>query len=334
MKKEAPVGTINKSNTQAFISKYAIVFVLLAMFIIMSIIRPNSFPTSANMANILRQTAITGIMALGMTFVIISKGIDISVGSMLAFVGVVMASLGQASDAVVKILPGISEMPVIVPILVSMILGGLLGTINGALIAYTKLPAMIATLGMMTIARGGALLFTNGQPVSNLLPEIEAIGGDVAGIPVPVIVYIVCIVIAAVILNYTRFGKTVFAIGANIKAAEVSGVPVKRNLTLIYTLNGIFVGIAAVVFAGRTGSVHPGAGVGFEMLAIASTTIGGTSHSGGVGTIWGAVVGALILSTVSNSLTLLSVNPNWQQVIQGVIIIGAVVVDMRKNAKR
>ncbi len=329
MKKDAT----GKRNYSAFFSKYAIVFVLLGMIIVMSLANSN-FLTGNNISNILNQTAITGIMALGMTFVIISKGIDISVGSILALSGVVMASLAQVQDATVKIIPGLAELPFLVPIIAALIVGGILGAVNGAFIAYTGLPAMIATLGMMTIARGLTLLYTEGQPVSNLLPEINAIRQPLFGLPIPVYIYVACIIVAWIILNNTRFGKTVYAIGANIKAAEVSGVPVKRNLTLIYALNGVFVGVAAIVFAGRAGSVHPTAGTGFEMLAIASTTIGGTSHSGGVGTIWGAVVGALILSTLSNALTLLGVAPYWQEIMQGIIIIGAVVIDMRKNMKR
>jgi inositol transport system permease protein len=151
---------------------------------------------------------------------------------------------------------------------------------------------------------------------------------------VPVIIYFLMIVASAILLNRTRFGKNVYAIGGNIVAAEVSGVNVSRNLILIYTLSGFLAGLAAVVFAARVGSVHPGAASGYELTAIAATTIGGTSHSGGIGTIWGAFVGALVLSVMRNGMTLLGVDAYWQQVAEGLIIVVAVIIDMRKNAKR
>lgn len=336
MNKNTSLGNVQKENGRPaeLIKKYGIVLVLVFMFVLMSIAKPSSFLSATNIFNILTQSSIFGILALGMTLVIISKGIDISVGSILAFAGVVCASLGQVVDATDKFFPQLGELSMIVPILAALLVGAGLGAVNGMLIAFTGLPAFIATLGMQTIARGFALLYTSGRPVSNLQSGFEKIGGNLGSIPVPVIIYAICIAITWILLNNTRFGKTVYAIGANIKAAEVSGVPVKRNLTMIYAYCGLLSGVAALVFAGRTGSVHPGAAVGFELTAIAATTIGGTSHSGGVGTVWGAIVGALILGTLMNGLTLLAVNPYWQQVIQGFIIVVAVMIDMRKNAKK
>lgn len=322
------------SHSKALLKKYGIVGVLILMVVVMVIVKPNSFPTPNNIFNILIQSSIFGIMALGMTLVIVSKGIDISVGSVLAFAGVVAASLGQAATASGKFFPTLGEMPVVVPILAALLIGAFLGGINGSLIAYTGIPAFIATLGMLTIGRGLALLYTSGKPISTLTPDFTFFGGKIGIVPVPVIVYFICIVITWVLLNNTSFGKSVYAIGANIKAAEVSGINVKKNLTLIYAYCGMLAGVAAIVFAGRTGSVHPGAATGYELTAIAATTIGGTSHAGGIGTIWGAVVGALILGVLRNSLTLLSVNPYWQQIIEGLIIVVAVVIDMRKNAKK
>ena len=333
--KEQGGGSIAvSSHSKALLKKYGIVGVLILMVVVMVIVKPNSFPTPNNIFNILIQSSIFGIMALGMTLVIVSKGIDISVGSVLAFAGVVAASLGQAATASGKFFPTLGEMPVIVPILAALLIGAFLGGINGSLIAYTGIPAFIATLGMLTIGRGLALLYTSGKPISTLTPDFTFFGGKIGIIPVPVIVYFICIVITWVLLNNTSFGKSVYAIGANIKAAEVSGINVKKNLTLIYAYCGMLAGVAAIVFAGRTGSVHPGAATGYELTAIAATTIGGTSHADGIGTIWGAVVGALILGVLRNSLTLLSVNPYWQQIIEGLIIVVAVVIDMRKNAKK
>lgn len=315
------------------LKKYGVVFVLVIMVVGLSIAQPN-FLTPNNIFNVLTQSSIYGIMALGMTLVIISKGIDISVGSVLAFTGVIAASLGQTADATAKYFPNLGELPVIVPILAAVIIGALIGAINGSLIAYTKIPAFIATLGMMTIARGAALIYTEGKPISNLTDSFMVIGGKIGVVPIPVIIYAAIIFMTWVILNNTSFGKSVYAIGGNIKAAEVSGVKVNRNLTLIYAYCGMLAGVAAIVFAGRVGSVHPGAATGYELTAIAATTIGGTSHAGGVGTIWGAVVGALVLGVLRNGLTLLSVNNYIQQVIEGLIIIVAVIIDMRKNMKK
>ena len=315
------------------LKKYGIVFVLFLMIIGISILRPN-FLTPNNIFNVLTQSAIFGIMALGMTLVITSKGIDLSVGSVLALTGVVAASLGQSAAATSKFFPGIGELPLIVPILAAILLGALIGAINGGLMSYTGIPAFIATLGMMTIARGFALIYTGGSPISSLTPAFTRLGGRLGVVPIPVIIYAIMIVITWVLLNNTQFGKNVYAIGGNIKAAEVSGVNVKKNLIMIYAYCGMLAGVAAIVFAGRVGSVHPGAATGYELTAIAATTIGGTSHAGGIGTVWGAVVGALVLSVLRNGLTLLGVHAYWQQIIEGMIIVTAVIIDMRKNARK
>ncbi|MDR2785734.1 MAG: ABC transporter permease [Treponema sp.] len=304
------------------------------MIILLSIIQP-AFLSTTNIFNVLTQSCIFGIMALGMTFVIISKGIDLSVGSVLALAGVIAASFGQISGATEKYFPNMPVLPVIVPLLVGLLIGGFCGFINGFLIAKTKIPAFIATLGMLTVARGFALIYTSGRPVSNIIPSLTALGGKLFNvIPVPVIIYFLMIVFSHILLNKTRFGKNTYAIGGNITAAEVSGVNVSKYLIMIYTYCGLLAGLAAIVFAARVGSVHPGAADGYELTAIASTTIGGTSHSGGIGTILGAFVGAMVLAVLRNGFTLLGVNAYWQKVAEGLIIVLAVIIDMRKNAKR
>lgn len=330
---QAQVSNEKKQKAIALIQKYGIILVLLFLIIGISIAEPK-FLSSTNIFNVLTQSSIYGIMALGMTLVITSKGIDLSVGSILAFSGVVAASLAQVSTATTLYYPGMGQMPVIVPIIAAVAIGALLGGINGGLIAYTGIPAFIATLGMMTIARGFALIYTGGKPVSQFTPGMMFIGSKVASIPVPVIVYLIMIIITWILLGYTSFGKNIYAIGGNIKAAEISGVNVKRNLVFIYGFMGVCCAVAAIVFAGRVGSVHPGAATGYELTAIAATTIGGTSHYGGIGTIWGAVVGALVLGVLRNGLTLLGIHAYWQQIIEGVIIIVAVIIDMRKNARK
>ncbi len=323
------------SKIKQLVSKYGIALILVGMVILMTILKPQSFPSAKNILNILNQSAIVGIMALGMTIVIISKGIDLSVGSVLALAGVVAASLSQTSAASIKVFESLGQQPIFVAILAALAVGAAAGAISGGLIAFTGIPAFISTLGMMTIARGIVFLYTQGQPVSKLSDGMLFFGSNVFEvIPVPVIVYGIMIIITAIILGYTRFGKSVYAIGGNINAAEVSGIKVKRNIVLIYIFAGVTAALASILFTGRVASVHPGSATGYELTVIAATTIGGTSHSGGIGTVWGAVVGTLILSVLTNGFTLLGIDPYWQQIVQGMIIVGAVVLDMRKNAKK
>lgn len=321
-------------NFKEILNKYGIMFVLILMIIFMSIINPK-FRTWSNMINILTQASIYGTLALGMTFVIISKGIELSVGSILALAAVVAASLGQTSTTSTKFFADMGELPIIVPILAALVVGGLCGMINGSLIAYTGIPAFIATLGMQTIARGATYLYTNGKPISTLIPEFKFIGqGRFLEIPIPGWIYILMIIMMWVLLSKTRFGKRVYAIGGNIQAAQVSGVNVKGTIVAIYTLMGLLCGVAALVATGRMVSAQPGLAVGYESTAIASTTIGGTSHSGGIGTIGGAVIGALVLSVMRNGMTLMGIHSYWQQIVEGLVIIISVIFDMRKNARK
>jgi len=316
-----------------YLKKYGIVFALILLIAGISIAEPK-FLNPTNIFNVLTQISIYGIMALGMTLVIIAKGIDLSVGSILAFAGIVAASLGQVATATTKFFPNLGELPVIVPILAALAIGALIGGINGGLIAYTGIPAFIATLGMMTMARGATLMYTTGKPITQFTPDFLFLGGKIGIVPVPVIIYILMALITWVLLNHTSFGKNIYAIGGNTKAAEISGVDVKKNLLLLYAFCGLMSAVAAIVFAGRVGSVHPGAAVGYELTAIAASVIGGTSFDGGLGTVGGAVIGALVLGVLRNGLTLLGVQAYWQQILEGMIIIVAVIIDMRKKAKK
>ncbi|GAP41599.1 ABC transporter permease [Flexilinea flocculi] len=324
----------HQNRLQEIFTKYGIVFVLIVMIIAMSMIKP-SFRTLNNILNILTQCSVYGILALGMTVVIVSKGIDLSVGSILALCAVIAASLGQSSTASTKYFANMAELPIIVPILAGLLIGAICGAINGGLIAFTGIPAFIATLGMMTICRGFAYIYTSGKPVSTLIPSFEFIGqGRLLGIPMPVVIYLGMIIITKILLNNTRFGKRTFAVGGNINAAEVSGVNVKKILLWVYTYMGMCAGVAAIVSTGRMVSAQPGLASGYELTAIASTTIGGTSQSGGIGTVWGAVVGALVLSVMRNGMTILGIQSYLQQIVEGVVIIVAVILDMRKNARK
>lgn len=330
----------NKNMAKELLGKYGIVLVLVLMIIMMSFLSP-VFLTSKNLFNVVRQISVIGLISLGVTLVIISKGIDLSSGSILAVAAVVAASLGQRGDWQAKMFPNLPELHWIIPIVAALLVGLLAGMVNGTLIAKTGIPPFIATLGMMVSARGLAQIYSNGRPVSTLTDSYQWFGqayvlsfGDFRGIPVPVIIYIIMIIITFVMLNHTRFGKNIFAIGGNVHAAEVSGINVDRNLIKIYAYAGLLAGLAGFVLSARVNTGQPGMGVSYELDAIAATTIGGTSHSGGIGTIWGAVVGALILGILNNGLNLLGVNGYYQQVLKGVIIVGAVIIDMRKNKKK
>lgn len=323
-----------KGNRKAFIQKYLIIFVLIGMVTILTGVNPN-FISFNNILNLLTQTSIYGILALGLFIVLVSKGIDLSVGSTLAFAGIVAGTISQTKDAVDKVFPQLGQAPFIVTILIAILIGALIGLINGSLIAYTGIPPFIATLGTQIAVRGAALMVSKGKPISNINPAIDFLGDRIFGfLPVPVLIYGVIIFLMWVLMNYTSFGKSIYAIGGNVEAAEISGINVKRNLVLVYVISGVLAGISSLIYIGRTGgSIQPAAGTMYETTAIAAATIGGTSHSGGIGTVWGVVVGALILGTLTNGFTLLGVDAYVQQIIQGGIIIGAVVLDMRKNRR-
>ena len=324
-------------NVRNIFDKYSIYLVLLIMLIFMGIISDDFF-TTTNFINVLVAEAGRGLLVLGECYVIISKGIDLSVGSIVALSSVTSASIVQDITYDSRILQWMPEInPILgaaLAVVVGVVIGLLFGLFNGLLVAYTKTPPFIATLGSMVIAAGLALMYTDSFPVSMLSSEFKNIGqGKVGVIPYVVIVFIVIAVIAWVILNKTRFGKSIYAIGGNESAAQYAGINVKKNTCLIYIWAGVLAGLAGVLITARSGSGIATLGDGYELDAIAAATVGGVSQTGGVGTIGGAVVGIFILGVLNNGLLLLGVSPYLQQVIKGLIIIGAVVVDMRKAMK-
>lgn len=326
---------IREIDIKELLKKYGIIFILIIMVVALSFLNKN-FMSPSNIRNLLTQVAIYGILACGMLLVIVSRGIDLSVGSVLAFSGVIAGSVSQTVGAFGKMFPNLGMAPIWLTLLLALLVGALCGAINGALIAYTGIPAFIATLGMYTAARGAALMYTSGRPISNINPTILKFGSKIFSVlTMPIFIYLIVIIITFLILRFTSFGKSVYAIGGNIQAAEISGIKVKRNITLIYTYCGLLAGLCAIVYMGRTGgSIQPAAATGYELTAIAATTIGGTSHSGGIGTVWGTVVGALILGVMTNGFTMLGVDAYVQQIVQGFIIVAAVILDMRKNKKK
>lgn len=328
------VPNVNNNYFQLFktiFQKYGIVMIFLGLFILMSILSP-AFLQTRNLLNVVRQISVIGLVAMGVTMVIITTGIDLSSGSVIALSAVVAASLAQRSDWAAAKYPHLTGLPVFIPIIAGLAVGIIAGCINGTIIAKTRIPPFIATLGMMTVARGFALLYSDGRPISSLTNSYNFIGqGEVLGIPFPIIILTVMAIITHTLLNNTKFGRYVYAIGGNEQAALVSGLNVGKYKMMIYTYAGFLSGMAGIVLSARISSGQPGLGLGYELDAIASAVIGGTSLSGGIGTIPGTIVGALIIGVLNNGLDLLNVSAYWQQIVKGAIIVGAVVLDERKN---
>ena len=303
-----------------YLSRYGILIALLVICIILSIATPYFF-TVQNLVIVLRQVSVNGILAIGVTFVIIAGGIDLSLGSVVALTGVIAASFAH---------PGVY--PLIVPLLIGLLTGALVGVISGLTITIGRVAPFIVTLGMMTIARGLALVWSDGRPVTNLSPAFNFIGGgDVLYIPVPILLFVLVIIVAYILLNYTTTGRYIYAVGGNEQAARASGIRVNAVKMFAYIMCSGLAALAGIVLAARITTGQPNAGVAYELDAIAAVVIGGTSLLGGRGTVTGTVIGVLIIGVINNGLDLLNVSSYYQQIIKGVIIIGAVLID-RKNA--
>jgi inositol transport system permease protein len=313
----------------AFLRKYAIVFIFFAMLLILSQLT-DAFWQVRNLLNVVRQVSVVGLIAFGVTTVIITGGIDLSSGSVLALSAVIAASLAQQPDWHDPRWPGLN-VPLLLPILAALAVGTLCGSISGTIIATFRIPPFIATLGMMTVARGAALLYSE-RPVSGLKESYNYIGqGEPFGVPLPIIIFLSVALAMHILLSNTRFGRHVYALGGNEQAARISGINIGRVKILVYMLAGLLSGLAGLMLSSRIGSGQPGLGQGYELDAIASAVIGGTSLSGGIGTIWGTIVGALIIGVLNNGMDLIGVNAYWQTVLKGSIIVIAVIIDERKN---
>ena len=295
---------------------------LLALCLTLWVATPH-FLTVSNLLNVLEQTAINAIVAVGMTFVIISGGIDLSVGSVLALSGI---ALGSALEA---------GAPVPVAMALALAVGLGCGLVNGVLVTFGRLPPFIATLGMMSVARGAALMLAEGRPISGFDDGFRLLAtGRVLVMPAPAIIAGLIYAVAYFVLGHTVFGRATYAIGGNEEAARLSGVHVRYHKTAIYGVAGLMSAAAAVILTARLNSAQPTAGTMYELDAIAATVIGGTSLLGGEGTILGALIGALIMGVLRNGLNLLNVSSFFQQVVIGVVIIGAVLVDMSLKRHR
>jgi ribose transport system permease protein len=281
------------------------------------------FLTVSNLLNVLEQTALNAIVAMGMTYVIISGGIDLSVGSVLAVAGIGLALALE------------SGLPAPVAIAIALALGLSCGLINGLLIAVGRLPPFIATLGMMSVARGAALMLAEGRPISGFSEGFRSLATErVLGVPAPVLITIVIYAVAHFVLTRTVFGRATYAIGGNEEAARLSGVQVRSYKTAVYGVAGVASAAAAVLLTARLNSAQPTAGTMYELDAIAATVIGGSSLLGGEGSMTGTLVGALIMGVLRNGLNLLNVSSFVQQLVIGIVIIGAVTVDMGLKRRR
>jgi len=305
-------------------SELTTVIALIILMAVITIINSN-FLTANNLLNLLLQVTSNALIAFGMTFVILTGGIDLSVGSILAL-----------SSALTAGLLG-SGMPVTLAILISLILGCILGVMNGLLISYGKLAPFIVTLATMTIFRGATLVYTNGNPITKGLSDtflFQFLGqGYIVGIPFPVIIMFIVFIVLYVLLHKTAFGKSVYAIGGNEKAAYISGVKLNKVKIIIYSISGIMASISGLIITSRLSSAQPTAGASYEMDAIAAVVLGGTSLSGGKGRILGTLIGALIIGVLNNGLNIIGVSAFWQQVVKGVVILIAVLIDRFKVVK-
>lgn len=293
---------------------------LLVLGALLSILSPSFFSLS-NLMNVLNQVSLNGLVAVGMTFVILSGGIDLSVGSILALSGAVLASMLK------------SGVPDIFAILAALLLGALLGLANGAFIAGFNLQPFIVTMAFMTMYRGATFVFTQGRPITGLGDAglfVAAGRGDIAGIPWSGIILLVGLGITAFVLARTVYGKAVYAVGGNSEAARLSGLPVKTTRASTYAISGFFSALAGIVLTSRLDSAQPLAGQGYELDAIAAVVLGGTSLSGGRGFMVGTIIGAFIIGVLNNGLNLLEVSSFYQQIVKGAVILLAVLLDRKK----
>ncbi len=295
-------------DRRAFIQRFGLVFSFMLLMLALTLLS-DRFLTASNLINILRQATINGIVSVGMTLVILTGGIDLSVGSVLALAVTIGASLMKQGQ------------PVGLAVLAALGIGTLLGVINGLMITKARIPPFIATLGMLTVARGLTLMYTQGQPITGLPATFRWIGtGVVSGIPVPIVLTALVFLLGWIFLTRTRYGAYIYLLGDNPTAARLAGIPTERITVLVYAISGFCAALAGLVLVARLDSAQPIIGQGYELNAIAAVVVGGTSFAGGEGGLGGTLLGALLIETLNNGLNLLNVSPLWEQVVKGVVI--------------
>lgn len=301
-----------------------VAFLVLFLFLSVNPVTSASFLTSRNMFNVLRQISTNMFLACGMSMVIILGGIDLSVGSVIALSGCTAAACVARYG-----------LPIPVAVLVALVIGTLVGMCNGFVISKTTIPPFIVTLATMNIAKGFAYVYTGGSPVRVVSKEWQFIGaGYIGPFPTPVVIMVVVLIISGLLINRTKFGRHMYAVGGNVQAAQFSGISVARIKFWIYTYSGLMAGLAGIVLASRMYSGQPTAGAGAEMDAIAAVVVGGTSMAGGAGKLGGTIIGALIIGFLNNGLNLMNVNSFWQYVVKGVVILLAVFIDFVRNRNK
>lgn len=318
-----------KFDLLALASRFGALIFLIVLCVIFAVLEP-AFVKPINIFNVLRQVSIYGLLAIGMTFVILTGGIDLSIGSLLALAGLVAAAVekggtGLLTGAAAGEGGGYGLLTAIAAAVAVGLLGGLL---QGLAVSRLKVPPFIVTLGGLSAFRGAALVFSSGQPISAFRKEYTLWGQGLIGpVPVPVLIFLFFAVIAFIILRYTKYGRHIYAIGGNQEAARLSGLNVNRLIMSVYVITGFFAGLSGFILSSRLNSAEQLAGAGYELTVIAGVVIGGTSLFGGEGGVFGTVIGVLLIGVLSNGLTLLNVSSYYQQIIIGLIIVFAVYFD-------
>ena len=314
---------LNKGkNLKSLISEYFIFVIFIIIVIGLTILKP-SFITPSNLVNILKQASINGILAFGMMFVIISGGFDMSVGSTVAFSGILAAMLGQGNN------------PLILALIAALLAGLGVGLINGVGVAVGELPPFIMTLGTMTAVRGLALLASNGKPVLGMSEPYKAIAaGSIAGIPMLAVFLIIVIIICSFVLAKTVYGRRVYACGGNLQAAKVAGINTTAIRISTFAIAGFLAGLCGFLMTSRVTIGQPTAAESYEMDAITACVVGGVSMTGGVGKPWGVVVGTLLITVIANGLDILGVSSHWQKIVKGLIIVLAVLIDVKGKSRK
>ncbi len=315
-----------KPRTTEFLARFQSIIALLLMFVALSF-ASNNFLTVDNGMNVLRQISINLCLSIGMTLVILSGGIDLSVGSVLALAGAVSA--GLLKNGIALPMFGVSlQFTTFGAVLAGLLVGLTLGWFNGFVITRFSLPPFVATLGTLSIARGLTQLWTRGFPITGLGPQFGFIGtGHLLGLPMPVWISGALVAVFTLVTRRTRFGRYLYAVGGNERAAQLTGLNLRRIRVWVYALGGGLAGVAGLILTARLDSATPSAGMGYELDSIAAVVIGGTSLNGGRGSVPGTVLGCLIIGILNNGLVLLEVSPFWQQVIKGLVILLAVALD-------
>jgi ribose/xylose/arabinose/galactoside ABC-type transport system permease subunit len=335
-KTDAKMGDEAKGvDVFGFVARFAPTIFLLVLMGLFAIVEPR-FLSSINLFNVMRQVSITGLLAIGMTFVILTAGIDLSIGSLVALCGLVAAAVakGGLQDRFTVGEGGVGYGWGLAA-LAAIVVGLICGYLQGAAITRLKVPPFVVTLGGMSAFRGAALLSAAGGPISGFEPSFTWWGqGKLGPVPIPVIIFLSAAVFAHVVLRYTRYGRQVYAVGGNPEAARLSGLNVNRVIASVYVIMGFFAGLGSFVLAARLNSAEAVAGTGYELTVIASVVIGGTSLFGGSGTIFGTVIGSILIGVLLNGLVLMNVSSYIQQIVIGVIIVLAVAFDTFAKSRR